>query len=127
MIYIELNEDGKITYSHSNPFDSMRGLGLTEEQLRIKGYLIEEIPPLKKGYKYRIDSDGIETKLELVKDDSREIEIDDRLNIAEQSIKELSAFYNTEFNEIKDKKETLDRLTSLEKALYKIMEVIYNV
>lgn len=124
MIYIELNEDGKIIYSHSNPFDSMRGLGETEEQLRVKGYLVEDVPPLKKGYKYSVESDGIEAKLILVKDDSKNLEIEERLNIAEETLKDLCAFYQVEFNNLKENKETLERLTMLEKTLFDLTMTI---
>lgn len=120
MIYIELSE-GVITKQNNMPFDDKFGEGLSKEQLELKGYLVAEIPPLKKGYKYSVESDGLETKLILVKDDSKELEIEERLMIAEETLKELCVFYDVELNIAKENKEILERLTLIEKTLFDLM------
>lgn len=44
MIYIEIDSNKQINYMHNIPFDSVNGLGKTEEELLEKGFLIESMP-----------------------------------------------------------------------------------
>ncbi|QSB48759.1 hypothetical protein [Parageobacillus toebii] len=44
MIYIEVDENGLVKFTHYKPFDEKDGLGKTEEELRQTGYLVESIP-----------------------------------------------------------------------------------
>lgn len=127
MIYIELNEQGFVNFKHSKPFDKEKGMGLPKEILELKGYLVEEIPPLKKGYKYSIESDGLETKLILVKDDSEELELTKRIEILTYLADDVSKFYNINMQNLKEEKDIKNKITMLEKAYYEILEVIYNV
>ena len=44
MIYFETQEDGMVSYIHWMPFDTMYGLGQTEEELLTSGHLVESVP-----------------------------------------------------------------------------------
>jgi len=44
MIFIKVDEDERVTYTHFFPFDSLVGLGKTEAELLGLGYLVEMIP-----------------------------------------------------------------------------------
>lgn len=44
MIYIKTDELNKVTTIHYAPFDVKHGMGKTEEELLMDGYLIEAIP-----------------------------------------------------------------------------------
>ncbi|WP_017435149.1 hypothetical protein [Saccharococcus caldoxylosilyticus] len=44
MIYIEVDDNGLVTFAHYKPFDEKDGLGKTEAELRQTGYLVESIP-----------------------------------------------------------------------------------
>lgn len=45
MFFLKLNYEGKVTSSHTKPFDTKDGLGKTQEQLEQEGVLVENIPP----------------------------------------------------------------------------------
>ena len=47
MIYFETNKDGVVTFVHYRPFDEKDGLGKTQEELQVKGYLVNKFPETK--------------------------------------------------------------------------------
>lgn len=119
MIYVELKE-GKIIKQNNKPFDEIFGEGLKEEKLKLKGYLVNFIPRVPNGYKLKVVDDGIETKLEVVKDEAQELEIYQRLNILESSVNELCHFYNLEVNLLRESKDIKNRITALEDAVIEL-------
>lgn len=44
MVYIRTDENNMITYVHSQPFDSVNGLGESREELEKTGYFIDSMP-----------------------------------------------------------------------------------
>jgi hypothetical protein len=45
MIFIKVDESSKnVTFIHYQPFDSVHGLGKTQEHLEQEGYLVDSIP-----------------------------------------------------------------------------------
>lgn len=44
MKFIRTDETGKVIFQHNFPFDQVIGLGKTEEELRLEGFIIDSIP-----------------------------------------------------------------------------------
>ncbi|WP_432408570.1 hypothetical protein [Wukongibacter sp. M2B1] len=44
MIYLEVNDEGFVTFQHNMPFDAKHGLRKTQEQLEQEGILVNSIP-----------------------------------------------------------------------------------
>ncbi|MEK4760755.1 hypothetical protein MHH85_10910 [Viridibacillus sp. FSL E2-0187] len=44
MIFVKINPDNTIVNVHYQPFNEKHGLGMTEEELRIEGILVDSIP-----------------------------------------------------------------------------------
>lgn len=62
MIFVQTDENLRVIYTNYFPLDSKLGLGLTEEELLSKGYLVESIPAPQniEGKTHTLFFDGIE-------------------------------------------------------------------
>jgi hypothetical protein len=47
MIYIQTNENNRVSYTHNFPFDEEMGLRKTKAELESEGYLVESVPELE--------------------------------------------------------------------------------
>lgn len=66
MIYIQIDQDNKVLFTHNMPFDEQYGLNKTEQELLLDGYLIDSVPEIpvvdKKigSYVYNADTNSLD-------------------------------------------------------------------
>ena len=84
MVYIETNENTQVVYQHFMPFDSVYGLGKTEEELLQTGYLVESVPEyteeIPSGKSAELHYDGAEFSWVLVDVPEEPETLENRIN-----------------------------------------------
>lgn len=70
MVYIQIDSENVVIYRHNFPFDYIKGLGKSEEELRKTGYLVDSIPEyigdIPEGKMPELHFDGVEFSWKMV-------------------------------------------------------------